>query len=158
MEDQYLQEQLNEIEKNNQTYFKDPFFKLHLVMNKFLNNYFNEYNLYENKEFTNVLLHHLDEVMETLDDISYKYTEAEAEYYKWRQNSFERVLYKALSKEANTIAAMLLQLIHEYDELCQSLFGYDDMLELKKMYSSIVNWVYVSSRRVSEYQLENLWQ
>ena len=158
MKDQYLQDQLKEIEKNNQTYFRDPFFQLHRVMKEFLDDYFHEYNLYENHVFTNVLCNHLDEVMETLDDISYKYTEAEAEYYKWRKNSFERVLYKALSKEANTIAAMLLQLIHEYNEMCERLLGYDDMLELKKMYSSIINRVYLSSRRVSEYQLENLWQ
>ena len=158
MEDQYLQDQLKEIEKNNQTNFDDPFFQLHCVMNDFRNHYFNDYNLDENIELTNVLLHHLDEVMETLDDISYKYSETEAEYYKWRKNSFERVLYKALSKEAKAIAAMLFQLIHEYDEMCQRLLGYDDMLELKKIYTSIVNRVYLSSRRVSEYQLENLWQ
>jgi hypothetical protein len=158
MEDQYLQDQLKKIEKNNQINFDDPFFQLHSIMNDFLKKYFNDYNLDGNIELTNVLIVHLDEIMETLDDISYKYSEAEAEYYKWRLNSFVRVFYKALSKEANTIASMLLQLLQEYDEMCQRLLGYDDMIELKKMYSSIVNRVYLSSRRVSDYHLENLWQ
>ena len=42
MEDQYLQDQLKKIEKNNQINFDDPFFQLHSIMNDFLKKYFND--------------------------------------------------------------------------------------------------------------------
>jgi len=157
MEDNYLQENLKRIEENNEKHFGDPFFDLHYLMQDFYRTYFSEESMSDYTVEIGILVQHLDSLMASLDDISYGYTEAEADYHKWRVNSFERVLYKALSKEANVIAKMIIQMIHEYEQLSEQGVDYDGMLELKKMYRGIVNRAYTSSRRVCEYHLENLW-
>ena len=155
--DNYLQEQLKTIEKSNQDNFTDPFFKLYFEMQDFDRDYFSEESMMDYTVELTILFQNLDYIMERLDDISYHYNEAEADHYKWRKNSFERAVYKALSKEANIIAAMIVQMIHEFEQMSTEGIDYDGMVELKRIYSSIANRVYKSSRRVSEYQLENLW-
>ena len=157
MEDKYLQDELKNIEKSNQDYFSDPFFELHFLMQDFYRNFFSEESMRDYTVEINILIQHLNKLMESLDDISYSYTEAEADYHKWRTNSFERVVYKALSKEANIIAAMIIQMLHEFEQMSEYGVDYDGMLELKKIYASIANRAHKSSRRVSEYHLENLW-
>ena len=121
MEDNYLQEKLKSIEENNERHFGDPFFDLHYLMQDFYRNYFSEESMSDYTVEIGILVKHLDSLMASLDDISYGYTEAEADYHKWRVNSFERVLYKALSKEANVIAKMIIQMIHEYEQLSEQV-------------------------------------
>jgi hypothetical protein len=157
MEDKYLQDELKNIEKSNQDYFSDPFFELHFLMQDFYRNFFSEESMRDYTVEINILIQHLNKLMESLDDISYSYTEAEADYHKWRTNSFERVVYKALSKEANIIASMIIQMLNEFEQMSEYGVDYDGMLELKKIYASIANRAHKSSRRVSEYHLENLW-
>ena len=103
MEDKYLQDELKNIEKSNQDYFSDPFFELHFLMQDFYRNFFSDESMRDYTVEINILIQHLNKLMESLDDISYSYTEAEADYHKWRTNSFERVVYKALSKEAGLV-------------------------------------------------------
>ena len=158
MEDNYLQEKLKSIEENNEKHFGDPFFDLHYLMQDFYRGYFSEESMKDYTVEIGILLRHLDSLMDNLDEISYGYTEAEADNLKWRVNSFERVLYKALSKEANAIAKMIIQMLHEFDQLSVQGVDYEGMLELKNMYRGILNRVYISSRRICEYHLENLWQ
>jgi hypothetical protein len=157
MSDKYLIDWLDDIEKNNQTNFKDPFFQLHQIMSDFYNNYFTYKSLGESSGDVNQFLAHVDEIIEIVDGISHNYVETEAEYHRWRINSFERMLFKALSKEAATIGDMILQILHDYDQLDYDTLNDNDLVSIAKAYTRVVKRVYISSRRVTEYQLENLW-
>ena len=157
MSDKYLIDWLDDIEKNNQTNFKDPFFQLHQIMSDFYNNYFTHKSLGESSGDVNQFLAHVDEIIEIVDGISHNYVETEAEYHRWRINSFERMLFKALSKEAATIGDMILQILHDYDQLDYDTLNDNDLVSIAKAYTRVVKRVYISSRRVTEYQLENLW-
>mgnify|MGYP001116368739 FL=1 len=157
MSDKYLIDWLDDIEKNNQTNFKDPFFQLHQIMSDFYNNYFTHKSLGESSGDVNQFLAHVDEIIEIVDGISHNYVETEAEYHRWRINSFERMLFKALSKEAATIGDMILQILHDYEQLDKDTLDDNDLISIAKAYTRVVKRVYISSRRVTEYQLENLW-
>ena len=157
MSDKYLIDWLDDIEKNNQTNFKDPFFQLHQIMSDFYNNYFTHKSLGESSGDVNQFLAHVDEIIEIVDGISHNYVETEAEYHRWRINSFERMLFKALSKEAATIGDMILQILHDYEQLDKDTLDDNDLISIAKAYIRVVRRVYISSRRVTEYQLENLW-
>ena len=157
MSDKYLIDWLDDIEKNNQTNFKDPFFQLHQIMSDFYNNYFTYKSLGESSGDVNQFLAHVDEIIEIVDGISHNYVETEAEYHRWRINSFERMLFKALSKEAATIGDTILQILHDYDQLDYDTLNDNDLVSIAKAYTRVVKRVYISSRRVTEYQLENLW-
>ena len=157
MSDKYLIDWLDDIEKNNQTNFKDPFFQLHQIMSDFYNNYFTHKSLGESSGDVNQFLAHVDEIIEIVDGISHNYVETEAEYHRWRINSFERMLFKALSKEAATIGDMILQILHDYEQLDKDTLDDNDLISIAKAYTRVVRRVYISSRRVTEYQLENLW-
>jgi len=157
MSDKYLIDWLDDIEKNNQTNFKDPFFQLHQIMSDFYNNYFTHKSLGESSGDVNQFLAHVDEIIEIVDGISHNYVETEAEYHRWRINSFERMLFKALSKEAATIGDMIIQILHDYEQLDKDTLDDNDLISIAKAYIRVVRRVYISSRRVTEYQLENLW-
>ena len=157
MSNQYLLEQLDNIEINNRMNFKDPFFQLHQLMSEFYMNYFTYKSLGESSGDVNQFLAHVDEIMEVVDGISHNYVETEAEYHRWRINSFERMLFKALSKEAATIGDMILQILHDYEQLDKDTLDDNDLISIAKAYTRVVRRVYISSRRVTEYQLENLW-
>ena len=157
MSNKYLLEQLDNIEINNRMNFKDPFFQLHQIMSDFYNNYFTHKSLGESSGDVNGFLAHVDEIIEIVDGIRHNYVETEAEYRRWRINSFERMLFKALSKEAATIGDMILQILHDYDQLDYDTLNDNDLVSIAKAYTRVVKRVYISSRRVTEYQLENLW-
>ena len=67
------------------------------------------------------------------------------------------MLFKALSKEAATIGDMILQILHDYEQLDKDTLDDNDLISIAKAYTRVVKRVYISSRRVTEYQLENLW-
>ena len=50
MSNRYLLEKLEDIERNNQMNFKDPFFQLHQLMSEFYMNYFTYKSLGESSE------------------------------------------------------------------------------------------------------------
>ena len=157
MDEHYLSNTIKKIEINNNKKFVDPFFDIHTSMEDFFTANFhnmdtNDSNLID----VTSLFEHLNDTIELLDEISYKYSQSEAEYRRWRVNMSEKIFYKMLSKEAYTIARMIILFIYQYDKYSDNISP-DDLKEFKEIYIVILNRVYLSSRRISEYHLENLW-
>jgi len=157
MDENYLSTTIKKIEINNNKNFIDPFYDIHIDMEEFYITNFQNIDIGNSNTIdVEALFEHLNEVIELLDEVSYKYSRAESEYRVWRVNSSERLFYKETSKESYAIARMIILFIYQYDKISDTI-SLDDFKDFKDIYITIINRVLLSSRRINEYHLENLW-
>ena len=95
MDEHYLSNTIKKIEINNNKKFVDPFFDIQTSMEDFFTANFHNMNTNDSNLIdVTSLFEHLNNTIELLDEISYKYSQSEAEYRRWRVNMSEKIFYK----------------------------------------------------------------
>ena len=158
MSNEYLMDIVDDIEENNQRYFHDPFYSLNSFLQEINYDFFRDNALNERHNYNLELSRNMEQLYNNLEDISDQYQDISIEYNKWRIKGFEKVLFTTLSNQSLTISKLVLDILYTLDSYKDETINFDEYLNIKSIYKDVMLMVYRSSRGLSTYQLDNLWE
>ena len=145
------------IEAKNAKNFNDPFYSYLIVLDEIYNDYLANSRMCTEQGYYLEFLFHLEDLLETMENVRSIYLKRVAEYRKWRIKAFEKSLYLILSQEADDAANNISDCICLITEVEESLINYDTFCEIQGLFKHTMSHVSRTSKSISVYHLENLW-